>query len=158
MSATANPGGGRRGWKSRRLNRHTSGGPGEEPAAQNLAKAFHATVERLGDGSAIRDGERTLTWNELREQARAVAGGLASLGVGRGDTVTMMLSNRLEFFPCDLGISTLGGVPFSIYQTASPEQIAYVCSDAGDEGRDRRGGLPRDLHEGQGGPAGRSST
>jgi len=112
-------------------NRYTSGGPGEEPAAQNLAKAFHATVERLGDGSAIRDGDRTLTWNELREQARAVAGGLASLGVGRGDTVTMMLSNRLEFYPCDLGISTLGGVPFSIYQTASPEQIAYVCSDAG---------------------------
>ena len=26
---------------------------------------------------------------------------------------------------------TLGAVPFSIYQTSSPEQIAYVCADAG---------------------------
>lgn len=26
---------------------------------------------------------------------------------------------------------SLGGVPFSIYQTSSPEQISYVCSDAG---------------------------
>ncbi len=110
--------------------RHASGGPGEAPVAPSLAKAFHATVDRLGDAVAIRDGERELTWVELREQARAVAGGLAALGVSRGDTVTMMLSNRLEFFPCDLGISTLGAVPFSIYQTASPEQIAYVCSDA----------------------------
>jgi long-subunit acyl-CoA synthetase (AMP-forming) len=112
------------------VQRQASGGPGDEPVAENLAKAFQATAERLGDASAIRDGERTLSWNELREQARAVAGGLARLGVGKGDTVTMMLANRLEFFPCDLGISTLGAVPFSIYQTASPEQIAYVCSDA----------------------------
>ncbi len=111
--------------------RHASGGPGGEPPAPNLAKAFHATVERLGDDSAIRSGESSLSWNELREQARAVAGGLAKLGVSKRDTVAMMLNNRTEFFPCDLGAVTLGAVPFSIYQTASPEQIAYVVGDAG---------------------------
>ncbi len=110
--------------------RHASGGPGGEPEAPNLAKAFHATVERLGDSPAICSGDDTISWNELRDQARAVAGGLAKLGVGKGDTVTLMLNNRTEFFPCDLGVVTLGAVPFSIYQTASPEQIAYVCSDA----------------------------
>jgi long-subunit acyl-CoA synthetase (AMP-forming) len=112
-------------------NRYASGGPAAEPTAQNLAKAFHATVDRLGEGVALRDGERELTWNELRAQSRAVAGGLAALGIGHGDTVTMLMVNRIEFFPSDLGISTLGAVPFSIYQTASPEQIEYVCSDAG---------------------------
>jgi long-subunit acyl-CoA synthetase (AMP-forming) len=111
--------------------RYTSGGPGAEPDASSFPVAFQATVERLGDEPAIVDGDRSLSWNELRARARAVAGGLASLGVGKGDAVTMMLSNRLEFFPCDLGAATLGAVPFSIYQTASPEQIAYVCSDAG---------------------------
>ncbi len=111
--------------------RHASGGPGGEPPAPNLAKAFHATVERLGDDSAIRSGESSLSWNELREQARAAAGGLAKLGVSKRDTVAMMLNNRTEFFPCDLGAVTLGAVPFSIYQTASPEQIAYVVGDAG---------------------------
>jgi len=111
--------------------RYTSGGPGAEPIAPSFPLAFQATVERLGDGSAVVHGDRSLSWNELRAGARAVAGGLASLGVGKGDTVTMMLSNRLEFFPCDLGAVTLGAVPFSIYQTASPEQIAYVCADAG---------------------------
>ena len=111
--------------------RHVSGGPGGEPEAPNLAKAFHATVERLGGSPAISSGDDSIDWNELRAQARAVAGGLAKLGVSKGDTVTMMLNNRTEFFPCDLGAVTLGAVPFSIYQTASPEQIAYVCSDAG---------------------------
>ncbi len=112
--------------------RHASGGPGHAPPAQNLAKAFQMTVERLGDRPALRWGEgETMSWNELRAQAAAVAGGLAKLGVGNGDTVAIMLNNRAEFFPIDMGVSTLGGVPFSIYQTASPEQIAYVVGDAG---------------------------
>jgi len=111
--------------------RYTSGGPGAEPVAPSFPAAFQATVARLGKGTAVVEGDRKLTWEELRARARAVAGGLASLGVGKGDTVTMMLSNRLEFFPIDIGAASLGAVPFSIYQTASPEQIAYVCSDAG---------------------------
>jgi long-subunit acyl-CoA synthetase (AMP-forming) len=111
--------------------RYTNGGPGAEPDASSFPAAFQQTVARLGDGTAIVDGERTLTWNELRARAGAVAGGLASLGVSKGDTVALMLNNRLEFFPIDLGAVTLGAVPFSIYQTASPEQIAYVVGDAG---------------------------
>src|SRR4051812_26074505 len=111
--------------------RHASGGPRGGPEAANLASAFQATVERLGDRTALRQGEETMSWTELRSKAAAVAGGLAKLGVSKGDTVTLMLNNRIAFFPCDLGVSTLGGVPFSIYQTASPEQIAYVCGDAG---------------------------
>ena len=110
---------------------YTTGGPGVEPTVASFPAAFHETVARLGDGTAVIAGEESVTWNELRERARAVAGGLASLGVGKGDTVALMLNNRLEFFPIDLGVVTLGGVPFSIYQTASPEQIAYVVGDAG---------------------------
>ena len=110
---------------------YTTGGPGVEPTVTSFPAAFHETVARLGDGTAVIAGEESVTWNELRERGRAVAGGLASLGVGKGDTVALMLNNRLEFFPIDLGVVTLGGVPFSIYQTASPEQIAYVVGDAG---------------------------
>ena len=111
--------------------RYTSGGPGAEPEVTSFPAAFQQTAARLGDGTAIVDGDRTVTWNELRSLARAAAGGLASLGVSKGDTVALMLNNRLEFFPIDLGAVTLGAVPFSIYQTASPEQIAYVVGDAG---------------------------
>jgi long-subunit acyl-CoA synthetase (AMP-forming) len=111
--------------------RYTTGGPGNEPTVESFPAAFLETVARLGDGTAVVDGDRSVSWNELREQSRAVAGGLASLGVGKGDTVALMLNNRIEFFPIDLGAVTLGAVPFSIYQTASPEQIAYVVGDAG---------------------------
>ena len=113
--------------------RHASGGPGKDLVAQNLARAFAATVDRLGDDVAVRDPERDveLSWNELQARVRTLAGGLAKLGVGKGDTVALMLNNRWEFIPIDLAVVSLGAVPFSIYQTSSPEQIQYVCSDAG---------------------------
>ena len=112
--------------------RYASGGPGKEPPARNLYEAFLATVERLGDDDAIvGPDDYSISWNDLRSRVDAIAGGLAGLGVGKGDTVAIMLNNRPEFIPCDLGAVALGAVPFSIYQTSSPEQIAYAVGDAG---------------------------
>jgi long-subunit acyl-CoA synthetase (AMP-forming) len=114
--------------------RYASGGPAGELQAQNLAEAFQRTVDRLGDDPAIVGGEGTdgsrMTWNELGDRVGRIAGGLASLGVGKGDTVALMLNNRPQFIPIDMAAVSLGAVPFSIYQTSSPEQIEYVCSDA----------------------------
>ena len=109
--------------------RHASGGEAPELPAQNLVKAFYEQADRLGDDLAIRDEarEKELTWNELRDAVHRIAGGLAKLGVGKGDTVAIMLNNRWEFIPCDLAAVSLGAVPFSIYQTSAPEQIS-TCS------------------------------
>src|SRR3954463_10008613 len=114
--------------------RYASGGPARDLYAQNLARAFEATVDRLPDDPAIRmgegDDEVVITWSELRDRVGRIAGGLASLGGQKGDTVALMLNNRPEFIPLDLAAVSLGAVPFSIYQTSSPEQIQYVVSDA----------------------------
>jgi long-chain acyl-CoA synthetase len=111
---------------------YASGGEGNEPAARNLVEAFLNTVEKHGDEPALRTKDDTwATWNELRDRVARIAGGLASLGVSKGDTVAMLLNNRPEFVACDLAAVSLGAVPFSIYQTASPDQIAYQLGDAG---------------------------
>jgi long-chain acyl-CoA synthetase len=112
--------------------RFASGGPATEPPASNLYDAFLATVERLGDDAAIIAPEGyEIGWNDLRRRVDAIAGGLAGLGLKKGDTLALMLNNRPEFIPCDLAGVSLGAVPFSIYQTSSPEQIAYAAGDAG---------------------------
>jgi long-chain acyl-CoA synthetase len=101
--------------------------------ATTLAEAFRITAEDFSDRVAVRtkDDEVSLTWGELRERVDALAGGLAALGVRRGDNVALMLANRPEFHIADLAVMTLGATPFSIYGTFSPEQIAYVVRDAG---------------------------
>jgi long-chain acyl-CoA synthetase len=112
--------------------RHASGGEAPELPAQNLVKAFYMQADRLGDDLAIRDEarERDLTWNELRDTVHRIAGGLAQLGVTKGDTVAILLGNRWEFIPADLAAVSLGAIPFSVYQTYAPEQIQYLLSDA----------------------------
>ena len=109
--------------------------PARARPAQNaptLAHAFRITAaERAGEVAIRTKGDAfTITWGKLRERVDALAGGLAALGVGRGDTVALMLSNCPEFHLCDLAAMMLGAAPFSIYNTYTPEQISYLVSDA----------------------------
>ena len=108
------------------------GGPGPEPTSNNLYQAFLATVDRLGDDRAIISEEEgvELSWNELSARVSAIAGGLNALGVKRGDTVSMLLNTCSHFIPTDLAAVSLGAIPFSVYQTSSPEQIQYVLEDS----------------------------
>jgi long-chain acyl-CoA synthetase len=101
--------------------------------ARTMTEAFRLTVEDHPDRVAVRtkDDEVSLTWAQLRDRVDALAGGLAGLGVRRGDTVALMLGNRPEFHIADLAVMTLGATPFSIYQTFTAGQIAFVAGDAG---------------------------
>src|ERR1700682_3173687 len=85
--------------------------------AVTIAEAFRITAAERAEDIAIRtkDDAFTITWGELRERVDDLAGGLAKLGVGRGETVALMLSNRPEFHICDLAAMMLGAVPFSVY-------------------------------------------
>src|SRR4051795_9897643 len=110
----------------------------EEPTrravgARTVAEAFRLTVEDFPDRVAVRtlDDSVSLTWSALRDRADALAGGLASLGIKRGDTVALMLGNGPDFHIADLAAMTLGATPFSIYLTSSPQQVAYIIRDAG---------------------------
>jgi len=100
--------------------------------AATIAEAFRITAAERAGEVAIRTRQDafTITWGELRERVDALAGGLAKLGVKRGDTVALMLSNRPEFHLCDLAAMMLGAAPFSIYNTYTPEQIQYLMTDA----------------------------
>ena len=100
--------------------------------APTLAEAFRITAAQRADEVAIRTKEDafTITWGALRERVDALAGGLASLGLRRGDTLALMIGNRPEFHICDLAGMMLGAVPFSIYSTYTADQIAYLLNDA----------------------------
>jgi long-chain acyl-CoA synthetase len=115
----------------------TAGSPpdGEAPSSANattIVEAFELTSSRLADRVAIRTkgDEQTLTWAQWRRRVRDLAGGLHRLGLRRGQTLAIMLSNRPEFHIVDLAAVTLGATPFSIYQTYAANQIEYVVADA----------------------------
>src|SRR4051795_4495153 len=100
--------------------------------AATIAEAFRLTsAERAGDVAVpTLDGSVEWTWGELRDKVDALADGLYSLGVRKGDSVALMLGNRPEFHLADLAVVMIGATPFSIYMTYAPNQIAYVVGDA----------------------------
>ncbi len=100
--------------------------------APTVSEALRRTAASHPDIVAVRtvDDSVSLTWAELLRRVDDVAGGLARLGVGRGDTVAIMLGNRPEFHIADLAAAMLGATPFSIYLTYPPEDIQYLIQDA----------------------------
>jgi len=100
---------------------------------RTLPAAFQATAAIDPAAVALRTvgGEQSLTWGQYADQVRILAAGLASLGVVRGDTVALMMANRVEFYPVDIAAQHLGATSFSVYNTLSSEQLQYVFSNAG---------------------------
>lgn len=97
-----------------------------------LPAAFQHTASIDPDAIALRTpgNARTLTWRDYARQVREVAAGLARLGIRRGDTVALMLTNRIDFYPLEVGAQHLGATSFSVYNTLPAEQLAYVLGNA----------------------------
>ncbi len=77
------------------------------------------------------DASMALSWREYSARIESVASGLHSLGVRRGDTVALMLTNRPEFNVVDAAAIHLRAIPFSIYNTLAPEDLGYALRHAG---------------------------
>ena len=101
--------------------------------AATVAEAFQLTARAHPDRCALRlkDDEFSITWAEYADKVRRTAAGLAGLGLGRGDAMGIMLTNRPEFHWFDAAALHLGATPFSIYDTYAPEQVEYQLQDAG---------------------------
>lgn len=98
-----------------------------------LCEAFQRSASIEPDAVALRTpgDTATLTWSELAVQVEKVTAGLAGLGVGRGDTVSLMMANRIEFYPFEIAAQHLGATSFSVYNTLPAEQLTYLFDNAG---------------------------
>jgi long-chain acyl-CoA synthetase len=103
--------------------------------ARTLCQALAATAAERPGQLALRtpDDAPALTYAETMERVEALAAGLYGLGVRRGHTVGLMLTNRPGFHMFDAAAMMLGACPFSVYNTNPPEAIAYVTGDAGND-------------------------
>ena len=114
---------------------------GTAPATQvqarpaTMAAMASWAAAKYGDMPALRfkqDGDwRELSYSEMGDAVREVAGGLISLGVDAGDRVCILGNTRLEWTLSDLGIASAGAVSVPIYPTNSPEECQWVAGNSG---------------------------
>ncbi len=72
----------------------------------------------------------TSSWAEFDSRVHQTARALIALGVPAGGTVGILGFNRPEWTLSYLGAMAAGAVPVGIYQTCSPNQVAYVAGHA----------------------------
>jgi len=97
-----------------------------------VAEAFQATAAAHPERTALRTkgDEFSITWREYADRVRDTAGGLAALGLERGQAIGILLTNRPEFHWFDTAALHLGATPFSLYNTYTREQLEYQLTDA----------------------------
>ncbi|MCW3014315.1 MAG: long-chain-fatty-acid--CoA ligase [Solirubrobacterales bacterium] len=116
------------------LSQHAPASTDDDLAqATTLCELFQSTVARFPDTIAVRTvgGATELTWAQYAARVRRIAAGLTRLGIGRGDAVALMMTNRPEFNVADTAAMHLGATPFSVYNTLPADEIQFLFSNAG---------------------------
>ncbi|EME15669.1 class I adenylate-forming enzyme family protein [Rhodococcus triatomae] len=89
------------------------------------------TARRYPDNIALRDGEFTLTYAELRDSAQRVAQGLRDLGVRQGDAVAMCQPNSAWFTVTYYGTLLAGAAVAPINPTLPPAAVRDQLDEVG---------------------------
>jgi long-chain acyl-CoA synthetase len=97
---------------------------------ETIPSLFLKRVQTYPDKVALREKAygiwRDITWREYGEKVRAVALGLISLGLRKGECVSLIGENRPEWVYSDIGTMCAGGVTAGIYTTNAAEQCGYI--------------------------------
>lgn len=90
----------------------------------NRAEGLH------GARTAVAYGDLQRSWAEMAARVRAVAAGLVAMGIGKGDTVSVLCPNIPELFELHFALPLSGAVINTLNTRLEPGTIAYILSHA----------------------------
>ncbi|WP_237212899.1 AMP-binding protein [Falsiroseomonas oryziterrae] len=100
-----------------------------------LPKLLAHNAAHHGGEVALREKQfgiwRSLTWAEYQERTRAIALGLARLGIGEGDVVGLIGDNRPEWVMGEIAAHAVRARSLGIYRDALDDEVAYLLAFAG---------------------------
>ena len=84
------------------------------------------TAEVYPDRLAVIHGDLRRTWGEVYSRCRQLASALARHGIGKGDTVAVMLPNTPPMVEAHFGIPMAGAVLNPLNTRLDPETVAFM--------------------------------
>ncbi len=97
-------------------------------APASLAEVW-ASAERFGDAVYLTYEDERITYRQMLEQVERLRGGLAHIGVAKGDRVALAMRNFPEWIASFWAITTLGAVVVPLNAWWSSGELAYGLSD-----------------------------
>jgi len=102
--------------------------------SKTIADLLPKAAAQYGSKVAVRykEGEQWVgkTFDEVVEIVRPLAFGLVTLGVEKGDRVSILGNTRPEWTYFDFAALSIGATVVPIYQTNSPEECRYVLENS----------------------------
>jgi long-chain acyl-CoA synthetase len=109
--------------------------PIEVAGCDTVPKLFHLRVAEWGARTAFREKRlgiwRAASWRDYGDRAKWTGLGLVSLGLQRGEVVSILAETMPEWLYADMGVMSAGGVSNGIYPTDAAKQVEYILNDSG---------------------------
>jgi long-chain acyl-CoA synthetase len=91
-----------------------------------MARGLTVAADRFGDRPALLAGDAAFSYRDLERVSNGVARYLAGLGVGQGQRVGVMLTNRPEFVTTVFALSKLGAAPVMINSSWKAREVRHA--------------------------------
>ncbi len=114
---------------SRRLQPELFRPPLQYPAYA-YAEMLTKTAARYSEHTAIVFNDVNLTYRELESLVNACARGLLALGISRGQTVCLLMTNRAEYVISWFAIARIGAVASPMNPSYKEREIAYQLDNS----------------------------
>ncbi len=102
--------------------------PPSPDTIDNLPLRLARTAEACPDKAAIIFEGRSISWGELDRRASQIAQALKERGIGFGDTVSLMMDNRIEFLENMFGIMRAGAAVSMINTNLRGQQLVHCIT------------------------------
>jgi long-chain acyl-CoA synthetase len=116
------------------FNEDLTKGPYYFDGCDTLPKLFRESTKRWDQKIAHREKDYGIwlayTWAEFYNNARLIGLGLLSLGLKRGEVVSILSEDNKEWLYTDLGVQSVGGIASGVYTTDSASQLKYLVNDS----------------------------
>ena len=96
----------------------------------NIAQGLAHSKKISGTRQAVACGETRYTWEELDQRTDALARGLASLGVVRGDRVAVLMLNCHRYLELYYACARMGAVIVPLNIRLARQEIVFILNDS----------------------------
>lgn len=116
------------------INADLSQGPFYIDGQDTTPKLFRLRCQTLGQRTAHREKKlgiwRSHSWADYFTGAKNLGLGLVSLGLKRGEVVSILSEDCKEWMYADMGVQSVGGICSGVYTTDSASQLEYLVNNS----------------------------
>jgi long-chain acyl-CoA synthetase len=101
-----------------------------EAKNQTIPKLLRESARKFRDKIALREKDlgiwQNITWKQYYKNVKHFGHGMLSLGLKKGDKISILSENNPEWLYADIGSQAVGGIVVGIYPTNVTTQVEYI--------------------------------